>query len=125
MARILLVEDNEMNRDMLERRLIRQGYDLIVATTGQAAIDLAQSDQPDLVLLDIGLPDLDGLTVISQIRALATGHGMPIIVVTAYALPGDRALCLAAGADDYTTKPIHFASLLTTIEHWLIPLATP
>jgi CheY-like chemotaxis protein len=116
MTTLLLVEDNEMNRDMLSRRLSRQKYSVTVAEDGASALKLAQSMIPDLILMDLGLPDIDGLEVISRLRAEPRTRGIPIIVLTAHAMAGDRKRSIDAGGDDYDTKPINLARLLAKIE---------
>jgi CheY-like chemotaxis protein len=112
MARILVVEDNEMNRDALTRRLARRGYEVSVAVDGRQAIDLTLAEKPDLVLMDLSLPEVDGREAICQIRADARGAGIPIIVLTAHAMDGDRESAIAAGADDYDSKPVEMERLL-------------
>ena len=113
MTTILLVEDNEMNRDMLSRRLEKRGYTVLTADNGSAAIEKSRSEQPDLILMDMGLPVKDGWTASREIKAEMT---IPIIALTAHALSGDREKALAAGCDDYTTKPIDFPILMALIE---------
>ncbi|ALN74607.1 response regulator [Aureimonas sp. AU20] len=108
--RILLVEDNELNRDMLSRRLIRAGFAVTFAQDGQEAVDAAFRDAPDLVLMDLGLPVLDGWEATRQIRA--RGWAGPIIALTAHAMSGERERALAAGCDDFDTKPVDIARLL-------------
>jgi len=115
MPRILLVEDNEMNRDMLSRRLRRRGYDVEVAVDGGEAVDKADST-PDLMLLDMSLPVMDGWTVASKLKAQDGTRAIPIIALTAHAMVGDREKALAAGCDDYETKPIDFPRLLAKID---------
>ncbi|MCA9979486.1 MAG: response regulator [Anaerolineales bacterium] len=120
MTKILLVEDNEMNRDMLSRRLKRKGYDVISATDGARGISMAQSETPDLILMDISLPIMDGLEATRQLKqAGATTRVIPIIALTAHAMAGDREKCLEAGCDDYATKPVEFPQLLAKIEFFL------
>ncbi|NET74068.1 MAG: response regulator, partial [Sphaerospermopsis sp. SIO1G2] len=99
--KILLVEDNEMNRDMLSRRLTRKGYEVISATDGARGVAMAQSENPDLILMDISLPVMDGLQATRQIKAEDTTKTIPVIALTAHAMAGDREKCLAAGCDDY------------------------
>ena len=114
--KILLVEDNELNRDMLSRRLERRGYEVVVALEGQQAVDLAASAAPDLILMDMSLPVMDGWEAARRIR---DGNGtarIPIIALTAHAMAGDRERALAAGCDDYDTKPIDLPRLLGKIE---------
>ncbi|HEY0038894.1 MAG TPA: response regulator [Longimicrobium sp.] len=119
MKKILLVEDNEMNRDMLSRRLERKGYDVVVAVDGQDGVDRAARELPDLVLMDMSLPVLDGWEATRRLKSTpATGH-IPIIALTAHAMAGDREHAMGAGCDDYDTKPIDLARLLTKIENLL------
>jgi two-component system cell cycle response regulator DivK len=116
MAKILLVEDNELNRDMLSRRLERRGYEMVVAVDGSQGIALARSERPDLILMDISLPVLDGWEATRQLKADPDTSGIPIIALTAHAMAGDQEKALAAGCDDYDTKPIDLNSLLAKIE---------
>ena len=116
MAKILLVEDNEMNRDMLSRRLERKGYEVAIAVDGQEGIDKAQSGDYDLVLMDMSLPEIDGWEATRQLRAQPATEKLPIIALTAHAMAGDREKALEAGCDDYDTKPIEFQRLLSKIE---------
>lgn len=116
MPKILLVEDNEMNRDMLSRRLQRKGYQVIMAIDGSQGVAIALSEIPDLILMDMGLPVLDGWQATEQIKASPTTKLIPIIALTAHAITGDREKCLAAGCDDYDTKPVEFTRLLSKIE---------
>jgi CheY-like chemotaxis protein len=116
MAKILLVEDNEMNRDMLSRRLIKRGYEVSIAVDGQAGVDAARSEPPDLILLDMSLPVMDGWTAAGHLKGDDTTSGVPIIALTAHALAGDREKALEAGCDDYDTKPIDIKRLLEKIE---------
>lgn len=120
MVKILLVEDNEMNRDMLARRLRRKGYDVVVAVDGREGIEQAQRTRPDLILLDMSLPIVDGWEAARQIKANKKSAHIPIIAQTAHAMSNDRAKCLEAGCDDYTTKPIHLPQLLAKIESLLL-----
>ena len=115
MSKILLVEDNEMNRDMLSRRLIRKGYEVIMALDGQQAIDLAASEGPDIVLMDMSLPVIDGWEATRRIKADAATRAIPVIALTAHAMSGDRERALEAGCDDYDTKPIELSRLLGKI----------
>ncbi len=117
--RILLVEDNELNRDMLSRRLERKGFEVITAVDGQAAVDLAKSSKPNLILMDISLPILDGWDATRQIKADESTKSLPIIALTAHAMTGDKEKSLAAGCDDYDTKPIDFPRLLEKIHNFL------
>jgi len=115
-AKILLVEDNEMNRDMLARRLERRGYEVIIAVDGRQGVHLAQAELPNLILMDMSLPELDGWEATRQIKAAPATHTIPIIALTAHAMSGDREKALDAGCDDYDTKPVEFPRLLGKIE---------
>jgi two-component system, cell cycle response regulator DivK len=121
MPKILLVEDNEMNRDMLSRRLRRRGYEVLIAEDGQQGVDMARAEQPDLVLMDMSLPVKDGWEATREIKADAALAAMPIIALTAHAMAGDRERVLAAGCDDYDTKPIDLERLLGKITSLLGP----
>jgi two-component system cell cycle response regulator DivK len=112
MSKILLVEDNEMNRDMLSRRLIRNGYQVVMALDGRQAVEMAASEEPDLILMDMSLPGLDGWEATRQIKAAAPTRTIPVIALTAHAMSGDREKALEAGCDDYDTKPIDLPRLL-------------
>jgi two-component system cell cycle response regulator DivK len=116
MTKILLVEDNEMNRDMLSRRLIRKGFDVIMAVDGEEAVALAQSELPDLILMDMSLPVVDGWEATRRVKATDATSKIPIIALTAHAMSGDREKTLNAGCDDYDTKPIEMPRLLEKIE---------
>ncbi len=116
MARILLVEDNEMNRDMLSRRLTRKGYQVIIAADGMHGVTLAETEHPDLILMDMSLPVLDGWEATRKIRSTPEIQSIPIIALTAHALSGDREKSMEAGCDEYETKPIDFPRLLAKIE---------
>ena len=116
MAKILLVEDNEMNRDMLSRRLERRGYEVVIAVDGQQGVDLAQSSAPDLILMDMSLPVIDGWEATRQLKAMDRMKAVPIIALTAHAMSGDREKALDAGCNDYDTKPIELSRLLEKIE---------
>jgi two-component system, cell cycle response regulator DivK len=111
MRRILLVEDNEMNRDMLSRRLQRRGYAVVIAQDGEQGLALACSDSPDLILMDISLPLMDGCEVTRRLKADPRTRHIPIIALTAHALVTDRVKAINAGCDDYDTKPVDFARL--------------
>jgi two-component system cell cycle response regulator DivK len=115
MPKILLIEDNEMNRDMLSRRLIRRGYEVVLATNGQEGLALARSGCPDLILMDLNLPTLDGWETTRRIKSSASTAAIPIMALTAHAMAGDKEQALAAGCDDYETKPIEFERLLEKI----------
>ena len=112
MTRILIVEDNEMNRDMLSRRLTRKGYDVVIAEDGGSGVDMATSANPDLILLDLSLPVMDGWEVARTLKADDQTRGIPIIALTAHAMAGDREKAMDAGCDDYDTKPIDLPRLL-------------
>ncbi|NJP08998.1 MAG: response regulator [Leptolyngbyaceae cyanobacterium RU_5_1] len=116
MTRILLVEDNEMNRDMLSRRLERKGFQLLVAVDGIEGVAIARTEIPDLILMDMSLPKLDGWEAARQLRAAPETHSIPIIALTAHAMAGDRERCIAAGCDDYDTKPVEFPRLMAKIQ---------
>ena len=116
MTKILLAEDNELNRDMLLRRLERRGYQVVVATNGEEAIEKVKADGPDLLLLDISLPVLDGFEVASRIRADPQLRALPILGLSAHAMQGDRERALAAGCDDYDTKPVEMERLVDKIQ---------
>ena len=119
MAKILLVEDNEMNRDMLARRLTRRGYEVVIAVDGDEGVRLAKSEGPDLILMDMSLPILDGWEATRQLKTAPDTQGIPIIALTAHAMAGDREKALQAGCDDYDSKPIEFARLLEKINAFL------
>ena len=119
MPKILLVDDNELNRDMLSRRLRRRDYDVEMAVDGQEGIDLTKSLMPDLVLMDMSLPIIDGWTATGILKSDSTTSHIPIIALTAHAMEGERQKCLEAGCDDFDTKPIEFKRLLEKINHWL------
>jgi CheY-like chemotaxis protein len=125
MAKILLVEDSEMNRDMLARRLARRGYEVVIAVDGAQGVTLAQTEAPDLILMDMNLPVLDGSEATRQLRAAPATRSIPIIALTAHAMSGDRENALEAGCDDYDTKPIELERLLGKIEVLLKKEATP
>ncbi len=116
MPRILVVEDNEENRDALSRRLQRRGFEVLIATDGKAGVAMALAEKPDLVLMDMNMPELDGWEATRQIVADEGAKGLPIIALTAHAMQGDRERALEAGCTDYHTKPIEFPKLLAQIE---------
>ncbi|MDD2708437.1 MAG: response regulator [Verrucomicrobiae bacterium] len=116
MSKILLVEDNEMNRDMLSRRLVRKGYEVIIAVDGGQGVAMAKSDKPDLILMDMSLPVLDGWEATRQLKTDEQTKGIPVIALTAHAMAGDREKTIEAGCDDYDTKPIELPRLLSKIE---------
>jgi CheY-like chemotaxis protein len=121
MAKILLVEDNEMNRDMLTRRLEKRGYTVVVAVDGSAGIERAKADAPDLILMDMSLPIIDGWEATRQLKADPLTTAIPIIALTAHAMVADREKALQAGCNDYDTKPVELARLLQKIEALLKP----
>ncbi|MBL8704794.1 MAG: response regulator [Rhodospirillales bacterium] len=115
MTKILLVEDNEMNRDMLSRRLIRKGYEVVMAMDGQQGVAMASSERPDLILMDMSLPVIDGWEATRQVKAGDATKAIPVIALTAHAMSGEREKCLAAGCDEYDTKPVEFNRLIEKI----------
>ncbi|MFI5166064.1 MAG: response regulator [Thermoanaerobaculales bacterium] len=119
MAKILLVEDNELNRDMLSRRMVRRGFEVVLAVDGQDGVAAADRERPDLILMDMSLPVIDGWEATRLIRAGATTGHIPIIALTAHAMSGDRDRALAAGCDDYDTKPVDIPRLLEKISRLL------
>ena len=119
MAKILLVEDNEMNRDMLSRRLTRKGYEVVVGEDGERGVSMATSESPDLILMDMSLPVIDGWEATRQIKASPATAAIPIIALTAHAMASDREKALSAGCDDYDTKPVELPRLLEKIERLL------
>lgn len=119
MAKVLLVEDNEMNRDMLGRRLQRRGFELVIAIDGEEGIAKALSEQPDIILMDMSLPGIDGWEATRRLKSMAEMQVIPIIALTAHAMSGDREKALEAGCDDYDTKPVEFDRLLGKIESLL------
>jgi CheY-like chemotaxis protein len=116
MAKILLIEDNEMNRDMLSRRLIKRGYDVVIAVDGREGVDKARTEAPALVLMDMSLPVLDGWEATRELRANPATRSIPVIALTAHAMAGDREKAMAVGCDDFDTKPIELERLLAKIE---------
>ena len=115
MAKILLVEDNEMNRDMLSRRLVRNGHEVSIAIDGQQGVDMALSERPDLILMDMSLPVIDGWEATRRVRANDATRQIPVIALTAHAMAGDREKAMEAGCDDYDTKPVEISRLLGKI----------
>jgi CheY-like chemotaxis protein len=115
-TRILLVEDDEMNRDMLSRRLRKRGYEVTIATDGQQGVDLARSERPDMVLMDMSLPVMDGWTATRALKGDEATRGIPVIALTAHAMQGDQDKAMAAGCDDFDTKPVELTRLLEKIE---------
>jgi two-component system, cell cycle response regulator DivK len=116
MARILLVEDNEMNRDMLSRRLTRSGYDVVIAVQGEEGVTLARTASPDLVLMDMSLPVLDGWEATRRLKGDPATREIPVIALTAHAMSGDQEKARAAGCDDFDTKPVEYTRLVSKIE---------
>ena len=116
MAKILLVEDNEMNRDMLSRRLVKRGYEVAIAVDGEQGVAMARSEAPALILMDMSLPGMDGWEATRQIKAAPETRAIPVIALTAHAMSGDREKAIAAGCDDFDTKPVDLARLLAKIE---------
>ena len=119
MPKILLVDDNELNRDMLSRRLKRRDYDVEMAVDGQQGVDLTRALMPDLILMDMSLPIIDGWTATGILKSDSSTSHIPIIALTAHAMEGERQKCLEAGCDDFDTKPIEFKRLLEKINHWI------
>lgn len=123
MQKILLVEDNEMNRDMLSRRLIRSGYEVVIAIDGQQGAEMALSEQPDLILMDMSLPVIDGWETTRRVKANHATRGIPVIALTAHAMAGDREKAIEVGCEDYDTKPVEITRLLGKIAALLKPMA--
>jgi two-component system cell cycle response regulator DivK len=123
MQKILLVEDNDMNRDMLSRRLIRNGYEVFIAIDGQQGADMALSERPDLILMDMSLPVIDGWEATRRIKANEATRQIPVIALTAHAMAGDREKAMEVGCDDYDTKPVEISRLLGKIAALLKPSA--
>jgi two-component system, cell cycle response regulator DivK len=119
LAKILIVEDNEMNRDMLSRRLIRKGYAVVMADNGLKGVEMAASEKPDLILMDMSLPVMDGWDATRTIKNDPATAAIPVIALTAHAMASDREKSLAAGCDDYDTKPIELDRLLTKISRFI------
>jgi CheY-like chemotaxis protein len=118
-AKILLVEDNEMNRDMLSRRLVRKGYDVVIAEDGVQGVELANSESPDLILMDMSLPEMDGWEATRRLKADEKTRAIPVIALTAHAMSNDRDKALEAGCDDYDTKPVELPRLLEKMDKLL------
>lgn len=116
MTKVLIVEDNELNRDMLSRRLMRQGYEVIMALDGEQGIEMAKAEDPDIILMDMSLPKMDGWEATQKIKGESTTKHIPVIALTAHAMAEDRDKALRAGCDDYDTKPVELPRLLSKIE---------
>ena len=116
MVKVLLVEDNEMNRDMLSRRLAKRGYEVVMAIDGQQGVDMAVSERPDIILLDMSLPVVDGWEAAQQIKANEVSKGVPLVALTAHAMASDRERAMSAGCDDFDTKPVELPRLLGKME---------
>ena len=119
MSKILLVEDNEMNRDMLSRRLQRKGFEVMIAVDGQAGVEMATSSSPDLILMDLSLPVIDGWEATRRLKANPATQGIPVIALTAHAMADDEQKAREAGCDDYDTKPVNLSRLLDKIGNFL------
>jgi CheY-like chemotaxis protein len=119
MFKLLLVEDNEMNRDMLSRRLQRRGYQVIIAVDGEEGLKMARSEAPDLIIMDMSLPILDGWEATRRLKAAPETNSIPVLALTAHAISGDREKALEVGCDDYDTKPVEFVRLLEKIQDLL------
>jgi two-component system, cell cycle response regulator DivK len=125
MPKVLIVEDNELNRDMLSRRLQRRGYEVVMAVDGAAGIEAARTEGPDLILMDMSLPIIDGWEATRRLKGSQVTNAIPIIALTAHAMAGDRQKALEAGCDDFDTKPIEMMRLLDKIEHLLARGSVP
>ena len=125
MAKILLIEDNEMNRDMLSRRLERRGYQVLIAVDGEQGVAMARTEAPDLILMDMSLPVMNGWEAARQLKAVSETRAIPIIALTAHAMLGDREKAIEAGCDDFDTKPIELPRLLDKIEALLAGKTAP
>jgi two-component system, cell cycle response regulator DivK len=119
MAKVLLVEDNEMNRDMLSRRLVRRGFEVVFAVNGKQGVDLARSEKPDIILMDMSLPIMDGWEATRCVKSDDATRSVPVIGLTAHAMSGDREKAIDAGCDDYDTKPVELDRLIGKIERLL------
>lgn len=119
MTKVLVVEDNEMNRDMLSRRLTRRGFQVIFAVDGQQGVDLARSERPDIILMDMSLPVIDGWEATRRVKSDDATRGVPVIGLTAHAMAGDREKAIDAGCDDYDTKPVELERLIGKMERLL------
>jgi CheY-like chemotaxis protein len=121
MPKVLLVEDNEMNRDMLSRRLSRRGFEVVFAVDGQQGLDLAHSEKPDIILMDMSLPVMDGWEATRRLKSDSASRSVPIIGLTAHAMSGDREKAIEAGCDDYDTKPVEIERLISKMTALLVP----
>jgi len=119
MARILLVEDNDLSRDMLSRRLARRGYEVLLAVDGAQAVEVARAERPDVILMDLSLPVMDGWEATRRIKHAPETHAIPVIALTAHAMASDAAQAREAGCDDVDTKPVELERLLEKVERWL------
>jgi CheY-like chemotaxis protein len=117
MVKILLVEDNEMNRDMLSRRLVRKKFEVVIAVDGVEGVEMSISEAPNIIIMDMSLPELDGWEATRRIKANPETKSIPVIAMTAHAMTGDREKCLQAGCDDYDTKPVELSRLLDKIKN--------
>ena len=117
MVKILLVEDNEMNRDMLSRRLVRKKFEVVIAVDGVEGVEMSISEAPNIIIMDMSLPELDGWEATRKIKANPQTKSIPVIAMTAHAMTGDREKCLQAGCDDYDTKPVELSTLLDKIKN--------
>ena len=124
MKKLLLVEDNELNRDMLSRRLARRGFEVLLAMDGQAGIDEATKHLPDLIIMDMSLPVLDGWESTRRLKQQSATEHIPVLALTAHAMAGEREKAIAAGCEDYDTKPVDFVRLMEKIENLLAAVAT-
>src|ERR1700730_10664691 len=125
MTKVLLVEDNEMNRDMLSRRLARHGFEIVLAVDGEQAVNMAAGELPDVILMDMSLPIIDGWEATRRIRATEVTRRIPIIALTAHAMAGDREKAIEAGCDEYDTKPVELPRLLGKIDAVLAGTSAP
>jgi two-component system, cell cycle response regulator DivK len=121
MPKILLVEDNEMNRNMLSRRLVRRGYEVVIAVDGQQGTEMAISERPDLIIMDMSLPVMDGWEATRRVKGNDVTRQIPVIALTAHAMAGDREKAIEVGCDDYDTKPVEWSRLLGKIGALLLP----
>ena len=120
MPKILLIEDNEMNRDMLSRRLVKRGYEVAIALDGEQGVSMARTESPALILMDMSLPGVDGWEATRRLKAMPETRNIPVIALTAHAMAGDREKATAAGCDEFDTKPVELSRLLEKIEALLV-----